>query len=137
MSVAPIRYLPSQPKRQLSVVTAAWAGGRPGHLTVSVSGEVDAANAKEFATAVSAAIAGARRMVLDLSALHFFAFDGMAALHALNAQLARAEVPWSVLPSAAVARVLGLCDPEQLIPLAQSARPTRARPARLRLVAQG
>ncbi|OBI76229.1 STAS domain-containing protein [Mycobacterium sp. E740] len=137
MSVAPIHSLPSSlPKRQLSVTTSAWAGGRTGRITVSVSGEVDAANAKEFATAVGEAVSDARRVLLDLSGLEFFAFDGIAALHALNARLARSGTSWSVLPSAAVARVLTLCDPEQLIPRALLSEPTRLGRASLRLVGQ-
>ena len=64
--------------------------GTSRRTTVRVCGEVDAANAKEFAVAVYEAIPPAARSVtLDLSDLDFIAVDGIAALHAINAHLTR------------------------------------------------
>lgn len=76
----------------------------------------------------------AKCVTLDLSELQFFAFDGVAGLHAVNAHLTRAGVPWSVLPGAAVTRVLTLCDPERLIPLVEPHDAVPSRKAALRLV---
>jgi anti-anti-sigma factor len=87
-------------------------------VTVSVSGEVDAANAKYFAHAVREAAGVSAGLVLDLTDVHFMAFDGLSALYALSAHLTRENVPWCIVGSPAVSRVLQLCDPEGLIPLA-------------------
>ena len=62
-----------------------------------------------------------RRRVLDLTGVDFMAVDGMSALHAINAHLLRGGVQWCVVASPAVTRVLGLCDPEGLIPSARIA----------------
>jgi anti-anti-sigma regulatory factor len=110
------------------------SSGRSGtNVEISVIGQVDAANAKEFAVAVCEMTVGARRVTLDLSALDFMAFDGVAALHAINAHLTRIDAPWHVVPGAAVSRVLGLCDPEQVIPRPVLLAKARKRPS-LRLV---
>jgi anti-anti-sigma factor len=91
--------------------------GTSRRTTVRVCGEVDAANAKEFAVAVYEAIPPAARSVtLDLTDLDFIAVDGIAALHAINAHLTRGGATWHVVPSRAVSRILDLCDPVGLIP---------------------
>jgi anti-anti-sigma factor len=104
--------------------------------TVAVSGEVDAANAKEFAVTVGELAAGADRLTLDLTGLGFIALDGCAALHSINTQMMRAGTEWQVLPGAAVRRLLALCDRERLIPVAavpltlvSDHRPAAKRPA--------
>lgn len=132
MTVAAIHQLHRQSTRQLSVASHAKATEK--HVTVAVRGEVDACNAKDFAIAVCEAVIDAERVTLDLSHLEFIAFDGVAALHAINAHLTRAGVPWQVLPGAAVTRVLGLCDPERVIPLAQPRDRSRHPRPSLRLV---
>jgi anti-anti-sigma factor len=134
MSVAAIHQPSPRPRRRLSVTATVWASERSKHTTVSVTGEVDACNAKQFAVAVCAAVADAPRVTLDLSDLEFMSFDGVTALHAVNAHLTRAEVPWCVLAGSAVARVLGLCDPEHVIPLAESAEAGQPSRPPLRLV---
>lgn len=134
MSVAAISRPSLQPRHTLSIASSISAVGAPGHIVVSVTGEVDAANAKEFAAVVTETIAGARHVTLDLSCLNFFALDGVAALHAINARLLRDGVPWRVLPGNAVSRVLALCDPEELIPLVRVEPPSPPRRPRLRLV---
>lgn len=90
--------------------------------TVSVRGEVDACNAKDFAVTVCELAAGVERLTLDLSRLDFIAIDGCAALHSINLHMMRADTGWQVLPSPAVARLLALCDREGLIPAAGDVR---------------
>ena len=89
--------------------------------TVSVCGEVDAANAKHFAHTVREAAGGAASLVLDLTEVHFMAFDGASALYAISAHLAREDVTWCLVPSPSVSRVVKLCDPEGIIPLEEIA----------------
>lgn len=93
--------------------------GSSRQATVSVCGEVDAGNAKLFAHTVRDAADGNAAVVLDLSEVSFMAFDGASALYAISAHLAREEVSWCVVPSPPVSRVLQLCDPEGLIPVAK------------------
>lgn len=134
MSVAAVHRPPSQPRRVLSAVSTTCAVGGPDHIVVSVTGEIDAANVKDFAAVVLDAITDAARVTLDLSGLDFFAIDGVTALHALNARLLRAGVSWCVVPGAATSRVLALCDPEELIPLVHVHPPSPPQKPRLRLV---
>lgn len=86
---------------------------------MSVSGEIDSVNAAEFAAAVRDTAGRRGGLVLDLTQVDFMAVDGVSALHAINAHLLRNGVEWCIVASAAVARVLELCDPEGLIPLAR------------------
>ena len=92
--------------------------GRFTESTVAVNGEVDAANAKEFAHVVREAAGSSNGVVLDLTEVPFMAFDGVSALYAISAHLLREDAHWCVVASPAVSRVLKLCDPEGLIPLA-------------------
>lgn len=92
-------------------------------FVIAAVGEVDADNAKSFADQVCALIAGVdagRDITVDLSELDFLAVDGCTALHAVNAAVMRCGASWSVIPSPAVYRVLQLCDPAALIPLAEA-----------------
>lgn len=119
---------------RLALSTRSWGRQPDRRICVSVRGEVDAANAKDFAVAVCEAVgsgeAGHAIVEIDLQALGFLAVDGIAALHALNARFVRDEVCWTVLPSPAVSRLLALCDPEGLIPRAEDAEdPSAAEPA--------
>lgn len=87
---------------------------------ISALGDIDAGNAKSFADQVCALVADDRHVFVDLSGLGFFAVDGGTALHAINAVVMRRGAAWSVIPSRGVSRVLGLCDPACLIPLADA-----------------
>ncbi|MGV0849814.1 STAS domain-containing protein [Mycolicibacterium phlei] len=136
MTVAAIPEPPPQPRQRLTVTPLAHAG----EVTVAVRGDVDAANARDFASAVCALVDDAldsggevSRVTLDMVDLGFLAIDGVAALHAINAHVSHADVAWAVLPGEAVSRVLGLCDPESVIPLASRPAVGRGRGG-LRLV---
>jgi anti-anti-sigma factor len=88
-----------------------------GVLTVTVRGEVDACNAKEFAVTVCDLV-GTRRLTLDLSQVDFIAIEGCVALHSINLHVMRANSAWQVIASPAVSRLLSICDRERLIPVA-------------------
>lgn len=95
--------------------------GSAAATTVAVSGEIDAVNAGEFADVVRDTAGSCAGLVLDLTEVDFMAVDGTSALHAINAHLLRAGVEWCVVASPAVSRVVELCDPEGLLPLARIA----------------
>ena len=63
------------------------------------------------------------------------ALDGVASLHAINAHMARDDVSWHAVAGDAVSRVLRLCDPEQLIPVAAPHDTRRHSRPSLRLIA--
>ncbi|MDY6995956.1 MAG: STAS domain-containing protein [Actinomycetota bacterium] len=103
----------------LSVVCRTRGRGPRTETTVSVAGEIDSVNAGEFARMVREAVGVCAGMILDLTEIDFMAVDGVSALHAVNAHLLRTDVDWCVVASPPVTRVLDLCDPEGLIPLAR------------------
>jgi anti-anti-sigma factor len=111
---------------RLALSTRSWGRAPRKQICVSVRGEVDAANAKDFAVAVCEAAAGHSGVEVDLRNLGFLAVDGIAALHAINAQFVRHDVTWAVIPGRAVSRLLALCDPEGVIPRADTAQDTSA-----------
>jgi anti-anti-sigma regulatory factor len=115
MSVAAVQH-PHGYRSQRLFLSSRRSGGNGTDVEISVIGQVDAANAKEFAVAVCELTVEADLVTLNLSDLDFMAFDGVAALHAINAHMTRIGAPWCVVPGTAASRVLELCDPEQLIP---------------------
>ena len=54
-------------------------------------GDGDTHNAKEFAFAVCAAASNALQVTVDLTRVDFSAIDGVAAPHAIDAQISRAD----------------------------------------------
>ncbi len=47
----------------------------------------------------------------------FFATAGFTALHTLNVQCVGEEIRWALVPSAAVVRLLRICDPDSALPI--------------------
>ena len=84
---------------------------------VAVRGELDAANGAQFVDFALRHSEFTDRMVIDLSGLTFFATAGFTALHTLNVQCVGAEIRWALVPSAAVDRLLRICDPDSALPV--------------------
>lgn len=84
---------------------------------VTVCGELDAANARQFAEYAMGHISHSKKLVLDLMAVGFFSVSCFPALHNLNLRCGREGVGWVLVPSAAVARVLHVCDPGGQLPI--------------------
>lgn len=119
MRCGPALAIPSATRAHpMTVTSTRRASGTSTRLAVAVRGDVDAGNAKAFADQVCALITDDTQVRLDLSGLDFIAVDGCTALHAINALVMRRGAEWSVIPSPGVSRVLALCDPACLIPLA-------------------
>ncbi|WP_197374203.1 STAS domain-containing protein [Mycolicibacterium baixiangningiae] len=112
---------------------------QPSTTVVTAHGELDAANAQHLAD--FALQQAERALVLDLSGVAFFGTAGFSALHTLNVRCASANIGWVLVPSAAVSRLLRICDPDATLPWsdtvqsALSALPGEARPL-LQLVAK-
>ncbi|WP_018601592.1 STAS domain-containing protein [Mycobacterium sp. 155] len=85
-----------------------WVGS--GTAVVTVYGELDAANARQFAEYTVGHISHSKELILDLMAVGFFSVSCFPALHNLNMRCGREGVGWVLIPSTAVARVLRVCD---------------------------
>lgn len=83
-------------------------------------GELDAANADQFAEYVRRCTEHHRWLTLDLTAVTFIGTAGFSALHRINVACSAADVRWAMLPSPVVARLLRLCDPDGVLPVAES-----------------
>ncbi|MGY4708344.1 STAS domain-containing protein [Mycolicibacterium sp. CBM1] len=84
-------------------------------VLVAAVGEIDASNSGELLGFIESRLSGYRQLVLDLSRLAFFGTDGFSALHTMNVRLSRRGVEWVLVPGPEVARVLRVCDPENLV----------------------
>jgi anti-anti-sigma factor len=76
-------------------------------------------------------------LVLDLTGVEFFGTAAFSALHTLNVRCARGGTDWILVPSAAVRRLLAICDPDATLPTAATpdTAATQLQPS-LQLVAQ-
>lgn len=111
-------------------VTQPWAKAPPPEFkarwaasngVVAAEGELDAANADQFAEYVARCIKDQRWLTLDLAGVTFIGTAGFSALHRINVACSAADVRWAMRPSRAVARLLLLCDPDGVLPVADSA----------------
>jgi len=84
---------------------------------VAVRGELDAANGAQFVEFALSNSEDTDRLVIDLSGLTFFATAGFTAMHTLNVQCVGEEIRWALVPSAAVVRLLRICDPDSALPI--------------------
>ena len=108
---------------------------------ITAHGAVDASNALEVVDYTMRHAATAKRLVLDLSGVEFFGTAGFSALHTVNVRCAAENVDWAVIPSAAVTRLLRICDPDSALPICRTVDAAlstlRAEPHRLlQLVSQ-
>jgi anti-anti-sigma factor len=107
----------------------------PAIAVVAAHGELDAANAQTFVD--DALRHPCSALVLDLTDVEFFGTAAFSALHTLNVRCARGGVDWILVPSAAVSRLLAICDPDATLPTAATLETAAARlPMSLQLVAQ-
>ncbi|MGW0161728.1 STAS domain-containing protein [Mycobacterium sp. NPDC003323] len=90
----------------------------PAAMVVCVHGELDAANARPFSNFVQQHLAHTDQLILDLSAIEFFGTEAFSMLHTVSVAAAGKGARWVLLPSAAVSRVLRICDPDGALPTA-------------------
>jgi anti-anti-sigma factor len=83
---------------------------------VSAYGDIDATNASTLTDYALVNAVRCRGLILDLSGVKFFGTEGFSALHRVSVRCARGEIGWLVVPSAAVSRLLRLCDPHGSLP---------------------
>ena len=87
---------------------------------ISAHGDIDASNADALAEYTLGHVTGCRGLILDLRGLDFFGAKGFSALHKVSAGCARAGIGWALVPSAAVSRLLRICDPQGTLPAAST-----------------
>lgn len=90
-------------------------------VLVTVRGEVDATNSRALAGYVERQLAASTRLVLDLTVIEFFGVAGFAALHNINAICARYGLSWVLIVGSQLRRFTAICDPENLLPVEDSA----------------
>jgi anti-anti-sigma factor len=93
---------------------------QPSMAVIAAHGELDAANAQEFVDYALRHGPHIDRLVLDLTGVDFFGTAGFSALHTLNVRCAAEKIEWAMAPSAAVSRLLRICDPDSALPLCNS-----------------
>lgn len=89
----------------------------PAGTVVTVDGELDAANADQLVAYVKQSISRSKRVILDLRGLKFIGTAGFSALHRINVVCSGAQAHWVMAPSAAVSRLLRICDPDGILPV--------------------
>ncbi|MGP4057086.1 STAS domain-containing protein [Mycobacterium sp. 4D054] len=110
----------------------------PSSVLVTIHGEIDAVNSMALACYVEKRLAGARKLILDLQTVEFFAASGFAALSNINVVCARSGVRWRLLAGTHVRRLLRICDPQRELPVAEpSAKYSRTRPSNRQLLVGG
>lgn len=113
----------------------------PAVTVVSVAGDVDAANAREFSNYAQLHLAHTEQLVLDLTDVEFFATEAFSMLHTVSVAAAGRDARWALIPSAAVRRMLQICDPDGVLPAGDQLADALARvhgqpPRLLQLVAK-
>jgi anti-anti-sigma factor len=83
---------------------------------ITVDGELDAANVDQLAAYVQRSAIRSKRVILDLRGLEFIGTAGFSALHRINVVCSATETSWAMVPSAAVTRLLRVCDPDGTLP---------------------
>ena len=87
---------------------------------ICAHGEIDQANAHTLTEYSLAYLARRCAPILDLSGLEFFGAAGFSALHRISVSCANAGIDWTLVPGAAVSRLLRICDPDGLLPSVDS-----------------
>lgn len=98
--------------------TTQWPDETVGIITVQ--GELDASNATQFADHVKQCADDGVRLILDLSSLEFFGAAGFSALHTINVRCTHTGSRWALVTGDAVARLLRVCDRDNVLPVADS-----------------
>lgn len=95
-------------------------------MLVSVAGDLDASNSCQFARYVERQLIDCEHLTVDLSATEFIGTAGYSALCNVDMTCARMGVPWSVVAGANALRVLRICDPQGVLPVAYLPEPAAA-----------
>ncbi len=87
---------------------------------VRAHGGIDASNADALTEYTLAHLLHCRGLILDLRDLDFFGTEGFSALHRVSVCCARDGIGWAGVSGDAVSRLLRICDPQALLPVAST-----------------
>jgi anti-anti-sigma factor len=87
---------------------------------IRAHGGIDASNADSLTQYTLGHLMRCRGLILDLRGLDFFGTEGFSALHRVSVCCARAGTGWALVPGEAVSRMLGIGDPQGLLPAAST-----------------
>jgi anti-anti-sigma factor len=105
----------------LATFTVSTPDNGPSPVTIICArGEIDQANAHTLAEYAVSYLARRRRLIFDLTGLEFFGAAGFSALYRISVSCANAGMDWTLVPGAAVSRLLRICDPDGLLPSVDS-----------------
>lgn len=89
---------------------------QPESLIVEIVGEVDASNIAALCDHVDEFVAAGHRTVLDCSGVEFFALAGLQLLIDVDDRCRQLGVPWTLITSGAVDRVLTVAGAARRFP---------------------
>jgi anti-anti-sigma factor len=90
----------------------------PALLIVTVEGEIDASNSRDLGCYVERELRPTTQLLMDLRAVEFFGAQGFSTLHFIAVCCSRRDVDWVLVGSRDVRRLLGILDPDHVLPLA-------------------
>jgi anti-anti-sigma factor len=90
----------------------------PALLIVTVDGEIDASNGRDLGRYVERELRPTMQLLMDLRAVEFFGAQGFSTLHFIAVCCSRRDVDWVLVGGRDVRRLLGILDPDHVLPLA-------------------
>lgn len=112
MSITLSRPAGTFPRGSVRLTYAALADGT---ALVTVTGELDAHNAREVVAFVDAMPGSFPGLILNLGNLAFFGTEGLWAVNRINAACAKRRAASVIVVGAAASRVLRICDPHNAL----------------------
>ncbi len=85
-------------------------------VIVSAHGDIDGTNASTLTDFAVVNAMYCRGLIIDLCGVEFIGTEGFSALLKVSDWCAQAGTGWVVVPSAAVSRLLRICDPHGSLP---------------------
>lgn len=108
----------STPDQDLARLDTHWM--KSSVAVVSAHGDIDQTNARSLTEYSLANLMRCRGLILDLTHLEFCGAAGFSALHQISVSCAHAGIAWALVPGAAVSVLLRICDPDGLLPAADT-----------------
>jgi anti-anti-sigma factor len=87
---------------------------------LTITGDIDARNIDRVSVYATRLVAAGSALLLDLSGVGFFAAQGISVLIAVDDACRRVELPWALVTSHAVDRMLRLSERDEILPAASS-----------------
>jgi anti-anti-sigma factor len=96
------------------------ARANPLAMVLTISGEVDAANALHVRRQICRYVTAGQRLVIDMSGVEFLAVQGLQDLFELAEEFGSADVRWMLVASGAVRKPMQICGLDNSLPAVDS-----------------